>query len=259
MPALITLPLLSDHPDSVTPNPARALQAIVYDWFRQADPELARQVHDQSSGAKPYAFGWERDHADGGLHWSLALLDDEIIPALTAVILDSEKLDLTGSELRIDQENLVSRSTSYQELVDASSVDTLIPMHFLSPTSFRSGGLVYPLPEPFKCWQSWLSRWNAFAPSGLTINVVILDVVQAHVAVNRYDLRTEALRFEDEDRYQIGFTGSVTFAVTNSHLLDKIILRQLNVLADYATFCGTGHATPRGLGQTRRLTTRKTR
>ena len=140
---------------------------------------------------------------------------------------------------------------SYPELVVSAGVDTRFAFRFRSPTSFRSQDMHYPLPDPLLAFQSWLLRWNAFAPSQLHLNVNTLDLVSAHVAISRHRIETRAVEF---DRFtQVGFVGTVTYQVVKRRLLNGDLLRRLNILADYAPFCGTGHKTTQGMGQTQRI------
>lgn len=254
MPALISLPLLPDNAEPVPLNPRRALQAIVYDWLRSADAGLAAQVHDQERGAKPYAIsGLLRDANGPGYHWQLALLDDGLLPLVLPAIGQTGHLNLLRAQLRLVQEEIEVWAEPYGELEAEAETATRIDLRFESPTGFRAGELITLFPEPFKCWQSWLCRWNAFAPLASQINVVLLDAVMAHVAVSAYSLSTRPIRFEAEQRTEIGFTGQVSFAIVKAGQLPPLIVKQINALANYATFCGTGHATTRGLGQTRRV------
>jgi CRISPR-associated endoribonuclease Cas6 len=81
--------------------------------------------------------------------------------------------------------------------------------------------------------------------------VALLDVVAAHVGVGRYELRTEMVDL-GEERKVVGFVGMVQYNVLRAGMIGEEWVRRLNVLADYAAFCGTGHKTAQGMGQTRR-------
>jgi CRISPR-associated endoribonuclease Cas6 len=71
------------------------------------------------------------------------------------------------------------------------------------------------------------------------------------VAVSRYDLRTEMVDLGD-NRKAVGFVGRVQFNVVRARMIGDEWVRRLNLLADYATFCGTGHKTAHGMGHTER-------
>ena len=92
---------------------------------------------------------------------------------------------------------------------------------------------------------------RCFAPQDLRLNINTLDLVAAHVAVSRFRLETRAVIF---DCYpQIGFVGTVSYRIIRSRCLGHDLIRRINILADYAPFCGTGHKTTQGMGQTQRL------
>jgi CRISPR-associated endoribonuclease Cas6 len=79
----------------------------------------------------------------------------------------------------------------------------------------------------------------------------LLDVVHAHVGISSHRVRTE---WHDLGYSQIvGFVGDVTYTIVDAKRLDQELVWQLNVLADYAEFCGTGRKTTQGMGQTRRV------
>ncbi|HIC88930.1 MAG TPA: CRISPR system precrRNA processing endoribonuclease RAMP protein Cas6 [Anaerolineae bacterium] len=192
--------------------------------------------------------GWE------GFVWRITTLDDRLLMPLVTGLSQARTVDILGQELAIAHDRIEMTGHSYADLAVQAGTDTQITVRFVSPTSFRSQERHYLLPDPVVVWQSWLNRWNGFAPAELQYNVNTLDAVTAHVAISRYDLHTETTRYREQERYQqIGFVGRVTYRVIRPHLLGPEILRRLNVLADYATYCGTGHHTARGMGQTRRV------
>ncbi|MCI0475995.1 MAG: CRISPR system precrRNA processing endoribonuclease RAMP protein Cas6, partial [Anaerolineales bacterium] len=91
---------------------------------------------------------------------------------------------------------------------------------------------------------------NAFAPEALRISDEWADWLRKSVAVQRAEIRTQSVQFKDYQ--QIGFVGVVEYAVVN-RAPDREGIAPLNALAEYAYFCGTGHKTTQGCGQTRRL------
>jgi len=249
MPYSITLPLVAD-PDAPFPaTPHRALQASFYTWLRQGDPDLAGYVHELH-GPKPFTVA-PLFRRNGQLCYRFTLLDDTLWSPLEAAFADGTQVKIVNQRWSVAKDGRQTKHCSYADLVANARTETSLGFRFLSPTSFRSQDMHYPLPDPVLAFQSWLSRWNAFAPENLRFNVNTLDVVAAHVAVARFWLETQAVTF---DRYtQIGFVGTVTYRVIKSRLLGHELIRRLNVLADYAPFCGTGHKTTQGMGQTQRL------
>ena len=106
------------------------------------------------------------------------------------------------------------------------------------------------MPEPTSVFQSWLSQWNDFAPARRRIDTELLKVVHERVAISDHRLHTD---WHDLGYSQIvGFVGEVRFEVLGARRLNQAVVWQLNALADYAEFCGTGRKTTHGMGQTRR-------
>ena len=109
----------------------------------------------------------------------------------------------------------------------------------------------YPLPEPRAVFASYLNKWQAFSGQPIEPGAAFLDWIEQCVAVSRFDLRSEVLKF---DTYPlIGGVGRVAYTVVRRDREDMPAMRLLNILADYAWFCGTGHKTTQGMGQTRRV------
>ena len=75
---------------------------------------------------------------------------------------------------------------------------------------------------------------------------------EAQVKHRSYALLLTCIRPEDYS-IMVGFLGQVTFIITKARRLNQAQVWQLNALADYAEFCGTGRKTTHGMGQTRRV------
>jgi CRISPR-associated endoribonuclease Cas6 len=253
MPYSLTIPLDAAGA-SLPPNPARALHATFFDWLERGNPAVARVVHREME-TKPFTISSLYPQSEGRLAFRISLLHDDLWPILQAGVSTAKEVDVVGNLLPIARQGLEIVHRPYEMLVAEAGCETQLTLRFLSPTSFRTGPMHYPLPDPHAVFRSYLSRWNAFAPRPLQVNISLLDVVDAHVAVARYRTQTEMVDFM-RGRL-IGFVGTVSYQVLRSHLLGEDILRSLNVLADYAYFCGTGHKTTQGMGQTRRLPARR--
>ncbi len=250
MPYALMFPLNPDEADGLPRYPGRALHALFYQWLALGDYSLSTQVHDQD-GPRPFTVSpLYRINGQPTLHFTL--LDDALWPALSQGISLTPTVEVIGRPLTLPADGPQVQHRSYADLVAEAGTDTRVQLRFLSPTSFRSREMHVPLPDPSLVFQSWLNRWNEFAPGELRINVALLDIVAAHVAVGRYDLRTEMVDL-GRNRKVIGFVGGVQYNVIRAGKIGNEWLRKLNLLADYASFCGTGHKTAQGMGQTRRL------
>lgn len=249
MPYQLTVTLAPDGPVELPDNCGRALHAQFLAWLQQGDEALANHVHDEMQ-PRPFTLSPLRPQKNGHLQFHLNLLQDELWDGLWAGMAESARLELLNNTFRLVQDELKLDRRTYEDLADAG-VETLIRLRFLSPTAFRSNDMNYPLPDPVKIYQSWLARWNQFAPQQVRYNISLLDVVQAHIAPSYLRIETDVLNFGNYKL--IGFHGLVSLRIMRPRALGREILGRLNALADYATYCGTGHRTSMGMGHTKRL------
>lgn len=249
MPYTLSFPLQPEQARAFPPYPGRALHALFYQWLALGDYSLSTQVHDQA-GPRPFTVSpLFRVNGCPTVHFTL--LDDRLWPALSAGISLTPTVEVTGQPLTLPPDGPQVQQRSYDDLATDGRTATRVHMRFLSPTSFRSREMHYPLPDPGLAYQSWLNRWNEFAPEEHHINVALSDIVAAHVAVSRYDLRTAMVDL-GRNRKAVGFVGDVQYDVIRAGKIGDEWLRRLNLLADYAAFCGTGHKTAHGMGWTER-------
>ena len=249
MPYTLTFPLPPPEAAALPPYPGRAFHALFYQWLALGDYSLSTRVHDDD-GPRPFTVS-PLHRVDGQPTLRLTLLDDALWPALSRGIALTPTVEVLSCPLTLPAGGPQVEQRSYTDLAANARTETRLRLRFLSPTSFRSHEMHYPLPDPALVYQSWLARWNEFAPPDVRINVALLDIVTAHVAVSRYDLRTEMVDL-GENRKVVGFVGVVQYNVIRAGMIGEEWLRRLNLLADYATFCGTGHKTAQGMGMTER-------
>jgi len=249
MPYTLTFPLDPDQAHPLPRYPGRALHALFYQWLALGDYALSTEVHE-SSGPRPFTLSpiyWASDRPT----LRVTLLEDRLFPALSHGISRTPTVEVLHHPLTLPPDGPHVHHRSYADLAADGQAYTHVRLRFLSPTSFRSHGMHVPLPDPGLVYQSWLARWDAFAPQEVRINVALLDIVAAHVAVGRHNVRTRLVDFGG-NRKAVGFIGRVQFNVVRAHKIGDEWLRRLNLLADYAAFCGTGHKTAHGMGQTGR-------
>jgi CRISPR-associated endoribonuclease Cas6 len=239
----------SDQPPP--PNLYRALHANLLRWIGAVDADLAAAIHDRPV-RKPFTISaLERDR-NGDHHWHVTLLEDDLWEPLWAGVRIVGALDLNGRQwpVRWPDAHVVHRS--YEFLLTHIQPANYLRMRFTSPTTFSAGRLDSPLPEPVAVVKSWLSQWNDFAPPDRRISTSLMEVVLTNVAVDSHRIQTQKHDL-GRGRTFVGFMGEVTFAVTQARKLNQAFVWQLNALADYAEFCGTGRKTTQGMGQTRRV------
>lgn len=255
MPTEYTFPLEPEAVDELPRYPGRALHAICYDWLARGDDDLAAQLHT-TSGTAPFTVAllpaW-RDHPP---HLRVTLLDDGLRAAFETGLAQTPEITVLDQPVALPTAGPDVQRTSYASVDTSAGTARRVRLRFITPTSFRSGEMHQPLPVPVSCYQSWLRRWNTFAPEELRINVAVLDLVEEHVAVARYRLQTEMARLGGPRR-MVGFVGAVDYVILRAGKIGATWQHAINVLADYAPYCGTGHRTSQGMGQTRRLPSRK--
>ena len=180
--------------------------------------------------------------------------------------------------------------TSFAALAQAEKVNGRsreVRLEFASPTAFRSEGADTPLPIPALILRSHWQRWNAVVPEPMQIHAAWPEFAAACVKVSELTaVNTERWVFAEGTRgAAIGFTGTASLALLSKHQCLKLIEdglnpsgyaghtlmperqcrewaacwegadRVLQSLAQFAFYCGTGHHTTIGMGQTRCLHT----
>jgi CRISPR-associated endoribonuclease Cas6 len=148
-------------------------------------------------------------------------------------------------------------ATSYQQLARAWLLELRRPppyldLVFASPTAFRSGGLLVPLPLPRLLFGSLWERWNALAP--VRLGDEVLAFAESEVAISRHRLQTEAVPLSGG--LQVGFTGQCTYVVPASRPAREgsdFAWRALHLLAAFAFYAGAGIKTTMGMGVARPL------
>lgn len=187
----------------------------------------------------------------------ITLLEDGLFPTFSRYFLTqaeptfrlgSVDFQVTNVLVTGDNGNFWSRYTSYSDLIMRAArqgEQRRIALRFLSPTSFRNGDVDLPLPLPRLVFQSYFKRFCEFYP--VEFLPEFEDLVERYTGIGRMDwVRTEAIK--TKRIVLAGFTGDVTFQIDQNAPAD--LVRQMNLLADFAFFCGTGRKTSIGLGQT---------
>lgn len=157
---------------------------------------------------------------------------------------------------RVDNyESLKNEASSYHE--------TRIPLDFSSPTTFSQKNnsnidIDYPLPAPDMVFGSYQKRWSTVTDT--KIESGFGEFLADYLAITELRIRSEWVRLSQKDVNQSarGFIGHVCYKILGSRdSRDRAkwehyssIIRKL---ALYSFYCGTGHHTTIGMGQTRLL------
>ena len=141
-----------------------------------------------------------------------------------------------------------ARQISYQDLASRHLFNNRPPsrwkLAFETPLTFNSGLGHLPFPLPNNLIGSWMRRWQAFAP--LALPEELPQSVREQLMVNHFDMRTIPLR--QGKRLIIGGAGSYSLKAIKMPASERA---QVDLLANYAFFCGSGYKTTQGMGMTK--------
>lgn len=240
-----------------------ALHAWFLDQARSYDPKLSAYLHDGES-EKPFTIsGLEGQLATSGkqlrllpretYYWYVTALSPKVVQWMQEWLRDlPEAIALRQAPLEILSVRIVHPATTYAQLLDAQlngDRRKSLPLSFLTPTSFRRKGHHLPLPWPTNVFHSYLRRWNNFSNLPASQDE-FLQWVDDSVLIARHKL--ESVKVPAGKKGLVtGFTGSIEFSLTREARQQMQFEKLFYALGQLAPYCGTGHKTTFGLGQTR--------
>ncbi|MCF2150216.1 CRISPR-associated endoribonuclease Cas6 [Desmonostoc muscorum LEGE 12446] len=237
------------------------LHAWFLDQVRQFNPDLSAYLHDGES-EKPFnisalegqllASGRQLQlEAKQIYHWHVNALSQKVVEFLSQWLTQlPQTLDLRNAPLEIKQVSIAHPPTTYRQLLEfPKEKRSQINLSFVSPTSFRRKGHHFPLPVPVNLFHSYLRRWNDF--SGMPMEPEsFLDWIDEGVIIHQH--RLESVKVAAGKRGSVtGFTGAISCGLSKPALANSEFTQLFYALARLAPYCGTGHKTTFGLGQTR--------
>jgi len=278
MPLSSVLHLQSLAPGQIEHFTGRGVHGFWFRRWREVDPALGDQLHKESQEA-PFTLsplmGLPRKRsvtiACGQSAWlRVTCLTDALAAAFTEKWLKGLE---TGSQVEIPQvrqegDQLIpgvgwrvtgfsldaqshpfAGEIGYEDLARRHLMNSNPPrqwrLEFLTPTTFHGKTTHLPFPLPESLVGSWLRRWQAFAPIALPEEEV-LTWARTNLAVSAYNLRTVPVR--EAERLRIGCVGTLTLRALD---MPPYLRAAMDLLANYAFFCGSGGHTAQGMGQTR--------
>ncbi|MFA6665037.1 MAG: CRISPR system precrRNA processing endoribonuclease RAMP protein Cas6 [Armatimonadota bacterium] len=239
------------------------IRAAFYNLLADINETLALELHEDSG---PQAFALSP--LIGKLSWSgrpepitapacklristlTAPLLQAVLTSLGRKVADSKNMRIDRTEFSITGYSLedpwnANVPSEYGALLSSKPLPEL-KFAFKTPTAFKQGKLNLPLPVPRLMFQSYLSRWNRFAPAELAISEDLLPAVEKSVMVSSHSISTRMI--DMGNLKMVGFLGSCNLEVDGS--LSEEVRRQITALARYAVYSGTGAKTTIGMGQT---------
>ena len=238
---------------------AKGLHAWFLHQIQDYNPDLSRYLHDEQSEK---AFTLSRLDGpiqsrglklcltpDATYQWYLTLLSGDVLQGIVPWLEQlPEDLELAHNLFRICHVRFFLPPRTYPQLFQLSPRRT-INLSFLSPTSFRRKGNHFPLPVPSNLFHSYLRRWNEF--SGYPVDGDdFLTWVEEFVRIDRHWLESTVVPGGKRGNVT-GFMGAIALSLSPKGQEQSEFSRLFTSLAHYAPYCGTGHKTPFGLGQTR--------
>jgi CRISPR-associated endoribonuclease Cas6 len=242
------------------PEYTKTLHAWFLDQVRSHNPQLSASLHDDES-KKPFTISGLDGKMDTTTGGQLQLLSNQTyrwtVTAFSSTVVQwlghwlenlPPTIELRYAPLKIQSVAFALPPTTYAQLYQTKLAKTLT-LSFLSPTSFRRKGHHLPLPWPVNVFHSYLRRWNEFSRM-LFDDETLLAWVDESVLISRHQLESVKVSAGKQGKVT-GFLGAVEFSLTNEGTKQQHFQRLFTALGQLAPYCGTGHKTTFGLGQTR--------
>ncbi len=275
MPISTQISLVPETDVTLRPTMGHHAHAAFLSILKKSNPEVAEALHAQAA-QKPFTVSpligkmekrGHLRHIRAGTECKLrfTFLDDELFQhfgkAFLTLTMPPIQLGQAVFQVRqmvshATEERSWSKSETYAELAESTKTDTRMSFRFYSPTAFRrmtprgqkTRNDTYP--DLVRCYQSWVNKWNAFAPIKLD-RTEILAFVTEYGQVTSVNIDSRKLNFGKH--IEVGWVGTCACVFYPEDSLDTEMLRTVNCLAAFAFYCGTGYKTTMGMGQTRRI------
>ncbi|XHX78389.1 MAG: CRISPR-associated endoribonuclease Cas6 [Stenomitos frigidus ULC029] len=256
----LTLTLQPEQNIVVSPQYTTELHSWFLDQVRRLDHDLSTRLHDGQS-EKPFTVSslsgaiqaqgrsllFATEHS---YQWTLTALSRPVVAWLEQWLqTPPPAMQLRSGTFHIRQWTVAHPPATYTHLRQTPLSDPpTVTLTFASPTSFRRRGNHLPLPMPANVFQSYLRRWNDF--SGQAVDQEdFLAWVEECVIILRHQLQSTKV-VAGKSGSVTGFTGSVQFGLSAKARQEPDYVQQWLALGQLAPYCGTGHKTTFGLGQT---------
>lgn len=277
MPHSLVLNLLPQSPIPPGYLSGKHLHALFLNLVSSVDRELGDRLHDQKtekaftlsplqvsqprqlpkSIGRNYTLQWDHKQAIPAgtpCWWRISLLDDALFGNLTQLWLNinpAHPWHLGPADLKITSVLCTWQSTqpwanfcTYEQLYEQASIsDRQISFALCTPTTFRQREHDSALPTRDSVFNSLLKRWNNYS------NIEISETIVQAIFPSYFDIRTEIVT-EQRSKF-IGCIGNITYKILTD--IEPTQIKQINALADFATYSGLGRKTPMGMGMVRRL------
>ena len=237
------------------------LHAWLLHQIQEIDPELSAYMHDGES-EKPFSLTGLNGQfipqsqslqlqRNKRYRWRVSALSKPVTQGFATWLQQlPDEIVLKNTPLTIESVNFAQPPTTYAKLLQQGQTgEGSVSLSFHSPTSFRRKGHHLPLPWPTNVFHSYLRRWNHFSKKPVDQDD-FLDWVDTYVLVTQHQISTAKVAAGKQGSVT-GFTGAVTYAIDRRGITEKPFVDMFYTLTQLAPYCGTGHKTTFGLGETR--------
>lgn len=252
---------LQPHQDFVVPpHYSTELHSWFLDQVRRQDFALSTYLHDGQS-EKPFTISQLQGPlqsqgrslqltTDHSYQWIITALSHPLAQWMNQWLqAPPDEIHLRSGSFKITNWSLAHPPTTYAQLLQTPIPEPpTLTLSFLTPTSFRRKGNHLPLPLPVNVFHSYLRRWNDFSGEAVDQDD-FLDWVDEFVIILRHQIQSAKV-MAGKSGSVTGFTGSVQFGLAGKARDDTEYVELWFVLGLLAPYCGTGHKTTFGLGQT---------
>ena len=251
--------LVPEKDSHLYPQYTVGLHAWFLNQVQKNDPELSAYLHDGESEKAFTVSDLDGEIMSSGrqLQLSASKTYRWYVTALSCRVQEwmmqwvknlPSVLDLRNAPLKILACRIAHPPTTYSQLLNSQHGEVM-KLQFLTPTSFRRKGHHFPLPVPVNIFHSYLRRWNDF--SGISVDQdAFLTWVDDCVLINRCQITTVKV-LAGKKGAVTGFTGAIELSLTKQAAKQPEYQALFYALGKLAPYCGTGHKTAFGLGQTR--------
>ncbi|MDP3443430.1 MAG: CRISPR-associated endoribonuclease Cas6 [Ignavibacteria bacterium] len=240
----------------------RALYAAFLNWVNKVDENYSNSLHNEKT-IKPFTVsplfgnlhpkkGEIQINTGDTLYFRVTSFSPQMSDVVKKVI-DNPLPDIQIGEIKntveIAKDHSWNRQSTYETLISQTLInpnrpDLQMESEFFSPTAFHITDRKYMcFPFPDSVFGSWFNNWNKYSP--LSFPIETKKFINEKLNVSRFSLKSSTVHYQGAFT---GFTGSCRFIATEP---DPYWLRVMQALWQFSFYCGTGHHTTIGLGQTR--------
>ena len=258
----ITLDLIAPRDSDLYAQYTTGLHAWFLQQIQATNPDLSQILHDDATEKAFTISGLDGTFVPSGqqlrlvagkrYRWTVTALS----PALVSWCADwlsalPNTLSLRNSPLTIKGVNISLPATTYSAIAACPQPEKpKVTLSFTSPTSFRSRGRHLPLPIPRNLFHSYLRRWNDLSGQPKVDQEDFLGWLDDHIVIQRHGVRS--LKVAAGKRGSVtGFIGAIDLALIGRAADHAQFTQLFHTLGQFAPYCGTGHKTTFGLGQTK--------